>query len=415
MSLGLYLTATRTGRGDPSNPHVLKWARNLLDERNISEGVDGEGRPAVFCRFHPAAEPVEFIDLGAGRILVSANTSTVGPGYHAHVVDLLDQLSREATLAWDPSAPGADYGDETGYFGTRDFAELQHQMLLWLRALAEHCSGATDGLQVALPLTHRFMAPGFATTPMGIRDRDWFQRVSEDPRGGIDFFAWWERGATAQHHLGRAVSQMWTEVRWRPPYSDAEFGLMENILEALEKAFTLEPSAAYPWAEWNELIELVEWQSPLVEMVHHRAERSGPSTIGYRRFPVSVSLAAGWSIQLDGSMSEDWDEKGTFCATSGGRTIWFTAYRLPARTLNMSPKQILDETPAKTGERLERQEEALLSRGVLTRSVEDGEEFWLFSTDSVAPPKRAVCTICYHDDNDRDWAIETWRSLSVTR
>lgn len=415
MSLGLYLAATLKNPSLSVTEQVAKWARGRLSNVGVAEGVDGEGRAAVFVRLHPAAEDVEFVDVGGRRLLVAASTSGAGPGYHAYLVDVLDDLSRYVPLEWAPFGEDQEYSDETGYFESRDFVELQHQMLLWLRALAKHCADGEEGIQVALPLTHQFVAPGFALTPMGVRDRAWFQSVSEDPRRGIDFFAWWERGKQAQYHLGLALSRMWTEVRWRLPDSDEERKVLSEVLDALETSFKLDPSKEYPWAEWREILDLTERRGKVADHVRKRAVNSEAPSIGYRRFPVRASLVGGWSIRLDGAMSEEWDDRGTFCASFGGRTVWFTAFRIPERASGMSPEEILGERSGEPGEHFEWRDGALLSRALLKRSVEDGADFWLLKTDSVAPPRRAACTICFHDDGDRDWALATWKSLSPGR
>jgi len=48
-----------------------------------------EAAPTLFCQLHPAAEEIELSLIDPEHIVVSANTTTVGPGYHIFLVSLL--------------------------------------------------------------------------------------------------------------------------------------------------------------------------------------------------------------------------------------------------------------------------------------------------------------------------------------
>jgi len=48
-----------------------------------------ESAPTLFCQLHPAAEEIELALIDPDHVVVSANTTTVGPGYHIFLTSLL--------------------------------------------------------------------------------------------------------------------------------------------------------------------------------------------------------------------------------------------------------------------------------------------------------------------------------------
>src|SRR5262249_50857510 len=146
---------------------------------------------------------------------------------------------------------------------------------------------------------------------------------------------WWDEGLGASFYLGRALCRMWQEVRWRKPLDGGEEEMLREVHADLVRAHDLDPTLAYPWREWHELIgQLRECDSAFessghgdtVALVAARAGESLPGPlIGYRRKPVRVELAGGWSIEVPGEMAEEWEE-GTWSAWDGRRTVWCTAF-----------------------------------------------------------------------------------------
>ena len=57
---------------------------------------------------HPAAEEMEITATGQGRTAATAKTSTVGPGYHIYLCDLLKTLGDAVGIDWD--GPDEDKG-----------------------------------------------------------------------------------------------------------------------------------------------------------------------------------------------------------------------------------------------------------------------------------------------------------------
>src|SRR5579859_5353467 len=95
MGVGLYLRGTfrSSKRKDPVTgwlTDVANWVGEFADDDDFlgsyyvraRQGRTHDDRPALFVDLHPCAEEVEFIVPESGEVIVSAKTSTVGPGYH---------------------------------------------------------------------------------------------------------------------------------------------------------------------------------------------------------------------------------------------------------------------------------------------------------------------------------------------
>lgn len=325
---------------------------------------------------HPAAQGVEVSDEG----IVSATTTPVGPGYHAAVCDAIEKASRELGITWD-RAPD-------------DAPAVEAQTLQWLRTVSSWVleNDASSGIHLAMPLSHRYRMPG-VLTPTGPRDAAWFRAVVDDPRNGIDFFPWWTPGRNAAELLGRARCLMWTEMRWRIPETEEEDDLESEICDLLEKAWKLDPTLDYPVREWAEL------PGDIPDEVHERAERATGPLIGYRRYPVRVELAGGWSVEIPGEFSEEWEDN-TWSAWHEGRTVWFDGFDKDA------PAEELVESAPAAGEVLRRSDGNVLKKAYLT----EGDDGFTLSTRNAVHGKLCLSTIVYPDEDARDWAMSAWAS-----
>jgi hypothetical protein len=385
---------------------VNAWVKGRLDPHQaVSRGDLG-----LSFALHPTAEPVGLLLCGPGTLSASAKTSTTGPGYHAAVVELLAELAAGVGFVWRDRDADGDPGDETGYFSSRDYADLERQMLAWLRALATGMARYDRrDFDVCLPIGHRYLVDAHTRTPLGPRDLEYWRAVAEDPRRGRDFFAWWERGQGAGFHLGIARSLMWTEVRWRKPCNERETAVLRRVADSLQRAYELAPRRDYPWREWGEILSYLGKGDALASEIAEKAP--GPETplVGYRRHDVQVPLTGGWSIRLPGRFAEEWEE-GTFCGWADGRTAWFTSYSSPNR--QPPTMESLKESARAGIESFEEVKGEVLSHAVLDRATEDGEEFWQLSAQSAFPGGFAVLTVCFPEIADRDWALRTWRSLA---
>lgn len=431
MPIVLSLTGQlAVGAGRLSRTEAREWlARAAVWFEGVGDAVldaqlgrDADERPILRVVLHPVSPPVEVRLGGSGKVRVSAMTTPAGPGYHQHLCGLLRQLASDFDFAWVAD----DCSDPTGYFATRNRAAVERA---FLRCLAEKC--ARNPHLLGLQASEEFTFPAEVLTPLGPRTRKWTAAVTADPQRGTDFFAWWSPDLDATFYRNRAVARLWCDFPWRPPLTDSEGELTDQIANDLATAFKLDPAAELPWAEWLELLASVEADAKgdgfcvtptdrvlSVELWRRAgpvpARADGPR-IGYRRFPVRVLLDAGWSVAIPGDFAREWDQERNWTAWNATRTVWFrrVGFTKPDGTAP-TPGEVLDvgRRSLPEGETLP----ALDSGGVRGAAVfgsttEDGRTVWRLSGVAGADGQLAVCNVYSESETDRTWAVQTWESL----
>lgn len=312
--------------------HVQAWWAEhhgeLLIERNGFLGL-WNGTPSLGVSIHPGAENVAFMVTQRGFVEVTAKTSTAGPGYHMFVCDALHALGDALRIRWD--TPHEQSFDEGYYFYTRNSSDIHEEMRKFVRNIARIAltDGAGNALQLSMPSDWRFDVPdAYVLTPLGPRDREWLEGASVDGNRGIDLFPWWHRGAGPHYWLGRALVQMWSEVRWRAPFTEEQSETMREVHAALATAYGAEQRLTYPWRAWSEIARWLSLDDELAQTIHANAA-SSPETplIGYRRHDVTVTIAEGWSVRIPGAFAQEWDEEVWVAWEPGRRVLVRTSTR----------------------------------------------------------------------------------------
>jgi len=263
-------------------------------------------------------------------------------------------------------------------------------------------------IALAMPMDVRFESDAQAITPLGPRDMGWLKKTSEDPWHGIDFFAWWEPGLNAKYLIGRALIQMWAEIRWRPPVNDVERKSLKEVHEALLRAYRRDENLGYPWDEWAEILNLLGLREPEFGFVHERS-RSSPS-IGYRRSSVTTELPGRWLMRIPGSFSEFVSSEGdAFLSESPPKAIWFTGYRFTepgSAGFEHWRGQMGGFEKEYTEER-----DDYIGFARIKQNEENGRKYFILESSNIGPRDRCVCTIIYLQPEEREWALAVWRSL----
>jgi hypothetical protein len=402
------------------------WGHFLTPSRT---GATHDDRPAVFVQIHPAAEEVEFIVAEPGKVLVSAKTSTVGPGYHTALCRLLHRFGDEKGVTWNPAGDADDSShDESGYFFTGDRDAVEREMLLHLKTIAVI---SADSLKATghtleawhMPIGHSSEYPGGVRTPMGVRSDEWVRAVAADPRNGRDIYPWWDEGLTAGFFRGRGVHEMWLNVRWREILNDEEYDAWDSTCSDLCEAYKLDPTLDFPWREWAELIDMLddfEGASAMTEelsaIVRERAAQvpADRPLIGYRRFPVKVSLLDGWTITIPGAMTEKWEE-AVWSAWDGDRTVWFSNWGITNKGVPVPAEQCLAamKLPDPDAEVIPHRDGDLVGKAHRGTCEEDDDELLSLRAYSAVDGKAALCNVYFRDESDFEWALRTWHSLNA--
>jgi len=388
---------------------ALAWFHEHTEEllESARMGTGPQGAPMLRLRLHPAAGEISLLAASGGRLVVSAETSAVGPGYHVFLCDTLKRLGQQLGVTWADPDEAAGVGDPTGYFHTGDAGPVEVYMLASLQdsvaqVLRMRRQGES-GFGLSMRFGHTFEHPGALLTPLGPRDERWLRDVYEDPRRGMDVFPWWKPGLHARTRLSRALCRLWTDVVWRPPLLDEERSLLRDVARLLELAWREDPSLPYPWREWQEVLGYLGIGGTLAEEVHRRAASApgGRPSIGYRRGAVQVVLPEGWEIRIPGSLAEAHLQDGTWVARDHRRSVRFVPLEDGAEA-SLAPT-----TAERRALELEHHGERVSGRASL--HVEPGE--CRLTALCSSGRRRALCVVSFDDPDEQDWALGTWRSL----
>lgn len=377
--------------------------------------TDADGRPALQVVLHPTAEAVEFVAWDPRTLVVSAKTSSVGPGYHIYLCELLQKLGSALGVAWDPPDAERASGDDTGFFHSGDRGAVSGAMLEWLQSSAKRAleilDRGYDGLGLSMPADSQFQHEMAISTVMGPRDRAWLERVAEDPCHGVDVFPWWDEGLGATYLLGRATCQMWTDVRWREPMSADEKNLLRQVIRLLGQAYRLDPNLQYPTREWREILGLLGIEDPSVdEAEQRRPVPPDAPKIGYRRLPVRAQLAEEWTITVPGSFATRYEEDGRWTAFESGRSVSVLCQASKAQDGSPAPvEELLQGVREIEGDPLDFRGERVVGLARIVPSPEG--EGWLLTGACAVPGSVAMCSISFRDEARRPWAVATWQSL----
>jgi len=393
------------------------------------------GEPQLIVSLHPAAPEASVTAGEGGRVSLVAPTSAAGPGYHTFVTSVARRLATELSIDWGAGGPAEAVGDpaldaparlalagapqpETGSSAFQERQAVERSYLGWL---ATELAGAREarrrggtGIQLELAPGVRFSFDGAIATALGPRDDAWLERAIGDPRVAIDVTPWWADATDARYLLNRALCLLWTEVRWRPPIDPVEQALLDEVARLLWQAFPLDPSLAYPWREWGELLELRGVDEPAATSLVRDRSAGVPADqplIGYRRAPVTV-LHEGWRLEVPGSFAE---RRGAEEWWGGDASRSVTLAAVPTGTAEgpMPPEAFLQQVAGDLGsEALTHQVGNVVGRARIGSDTESGVEVGVVEGYSAVLGSGAAVRIVFHDPADWQWALDTWRSLA---
>jgi hypothetical protein len=377
-----------------------------------------EGATATEIQLHPAARNLQLEAADGGRLTVMAATSPVGPGYHTYVRGLLHRMGDELSIDWAPSGapddPDASY-DATGFLDSGNRADAERGHLAWLHRALLDARGArergTTGIHLETPPGTLFTSSGVLATVLGPRSEEWLDRAIADPRVAADVWPWVADAMDARYLLGRALSLLWLDVRWRPPTTEEE-PLLDDVLALLRRGYPLDPGLPYPWVAWGELLALRDQTDPathqLVERMIPKAADAPP--VGYRRAPVTI-LHHGWALDVPGTF----DEHRTDEEWSGGearRSVTIAATETGEGGRPMSADDFLARVAGHLGDdALEHEDGPVRGRARLSTETSSGIEVATVEGYSAVPGRGAVIRIVIEDPQDWKWALDTWRDL----
>lgn len=279
---------------------------------------DGAVDASVFGDNWISVEPAD------GGLSFSARTSNGGPGYHVHVVELMDALSRKAGLTWH--TPEEGIGDETGYYEHRDFDLLKASMAGFVRSLAGYflvssrentMAEAGHPPALCMPLEWSPIGGYCASHPQGpLTEADLavLSAADADENALARFFPWWDKSrrvgllrkkwehpASLYHNY--ALGLIWTKINWLPPSFPEEQRYLVSALDCLDKAWRLDPNREYPVAEWLEIARLAgetRTRDRVASRFPDAGRKKGRQTMGYLRGEI-LRRFGPWEFRCPGA------------------------------------------------------------------------------------------------------------------
>jgi hypothetical protein len=393
-------------------------ASEIVQSR-IEPGTDGV--PELSIMLHPAASLATFSVSDDGRLWASAHTLSAGPGYHADLCTLLKQLADELAMSWDEPDAGLGTGDPTTYFQTGLFGRVQHAMIARLRhSLKSHLSHAGPFGRAPLYFPSSWMpaAEGNIYTLVGPRTPEWARAVVEgDNVRALNIFPWQQPQRDYNYWLGRAYTDMWCNVRWRPPIVEEERRVLQGVVDALEAAHRLDPSGATYWREWNEIRGFLGIHSP--PPADPGLDTRHPSQIpaGYRRSDISVFPAGvtSWHLTIPGALAIEGSET-QFRAFDPQRQITFRAFvRKGDADLAEQVSALLEDDLPDSCEPLEQLAHATerMVRMAVFFKPDHPDPFPYRLLGFLGTDRElARCAIDIADLSLRGWAMAAWQSIA---
>ncbi|MEO8699772.1 MAG: hypothetical protein ABI867_07000 [Kofleriaceae bacterium] len=351
-----------------------------LTRRTFKSAVLDSSAKRITLGLHPNAPPVRITVLPEGDLEIRADTTAVGPGYHA------DVLARIAPIL-----------EELEYVLEGDAGDPKTDMTAWL---AEELRAGTR--LVGMPVDRCFNVDAAVLTAMGPRDAAWRDAVLADPARGSDAFAWWQRGPGTEAR-SRALLAMWFDVPWREPLDADERTLMEQVDTDLTIARKANRELDLPYPEWSLLLDWIPSDEDHADRIRAKAG-DREATIGYRRYPMDVEVSGGWIVELGGNFVGHWDDDGErWWATDGERVVELTSLTAPDET---DSQRLLDVAPP-INPVVERFAEA--NRRGRAEVYDEGSVHVVHGLMACAP--HVAILTCKGEKSDEAWALATWRSL----
>src|SRR6478609_9502234 len=161
----------RVPSGDSLTSAIETWLTSAYPDavRSTRRATLESGDSELAVVLHPAAPELVLTASENGRVTVAAETEAVGPGYHRFVGRLLERMSIDLAITWEPAgATDADPAFETAAMTFTDRAGTERAYLGWLgRTLLGVRNGRTSrggGVQLGIAPGVRYTFDGAIAT-----------------------------------------------------------------------------------------------------------------------------------------------------------------------------------------------------------------------------------------------------------
>jgi hypothetical protein len=373
-------------------------------------------KEALTINVHPCEEPVYF-DLQGNTIVASAKTNSVGPGYHAYLVEFLEELGQSLNIEWQWDLEEGDehYCDEAEYYQVRNFEVLQEKMVHWLQALIQYfLDDDSEHFKISFPANYpNPKIDYYAMSPVGIWSEEWLISTYQPPtskvmKRGEEFFIWWNKEMDGLFYLKTATALLNVDCPWHLPANEEEEKTYRLIDRCLSEAARLGVDLSAFTTDWETVKANLTSKEPVG--FHETA-------FGYKKYVMTHYLAGEWRIDFPGYF---WygDDDGTDVYFYGDKTIRNTSYSRE-KPLEAVDNKIFVETFFKSNELKDNvvfnfEKENILGKAYCyyyTDTENPTDQYWILSGVKSDAAGFILTTICFNEEQERDWALEVWNSV----
>lgn len=370
-----------------------------------------ENENSLYVTLHPCEETVSF-EYAQNSLICSAKTNSVGPGYHAYLVELVEKLGKDLGIQWSWNLEDGDeyYVDETDYYNQRDFKQLQFEMLKWLKALAQSFTEERDSEQYmfTMPLGYpRMKRDYFAVSPMGIWTRESFEKIAASEIQDLewvarDFFIWWNKKDDEHFYKKTGIALLNVECPWHYPADDKEKELLLKIDNCFELSKKLDPLIDLPLQDWMTVKNFI-----------NESDTDIPETdFGYKKHLMTFDLPGKWMIDLPGNLYHTTDDS-TEVYYDHERNIRSICY---TRSVDKTDEDYADgffKDKDNAGAEYLPSGTDIAGKAIVYYTIDEEmkQEYWVLQGVKVKSEKFVFSTICYPSEDYKQWAIDTWNSI----
>jgi|JI10StandDraft_1071094.scaffolds.fasta_scaffold00394_7 hypothetical protein len=416
MGLGIYI------KGEISKP-PLSFKKKSFELSSVQEYLTKhssglfrdflsftQNETNLYATIHPCEETVDF-ELAGETLICSAKTNSVGPGYHAYLIELIEKLGSGLGIKWNWNLEEGEeyYQDETGYHEHRNYDQLQFEMLKWLNALCRNFDEeGGKQLMISLPMgSPRMKLDYFAVSPIQIWEREWFNKVAnlvpEDLHwAGKEFFVWWNKQPDALFYKHTGIALLNVECPWHFPADDKEKKILSTIDQCFEQARKIDPFIELPDEDWNTVKNFLS-----------ESETDIPQTeYGYRKHLMTFDLTDNWLIDLPGTMYRG-EDGNTIIFYDHIFTVRSIAYGITKKNSDADYAEHFFDNNENAGAEVLYSETELAGKAIVYYALdkEANSEYWILQGVRVKNDKFMLSTICFPTDEYKEWAAQTWNSL----
>lgn len=237
-----------------------------------------------------------------GRFIsVVTQTNNAGPGFHAFVCTMYDEIVKMGRIAFEVH-------DSTGYFYERNFENLKYlHFYPWLKTLADYVEEkSVMDESICIAWSQQVYTPqskaGCVVTPMGYIPVKDFKELDIDDLA-FAFFIWNEKTRDANYYRNCALTLLWKdcffEYSGMNAYTDHIAGM---ILDYLEAAYEFDHMIPLPMQDYRMLCTSIQRDANICH-----AQEMEIKTIGYRRNCIHYHFG-NWLIPAHGYCEISYDK-----------------------------------------------------------------------------------------------------------